>query len=276
MAQIHPTALIDRRAELAEDVTVGAYCIIKAGVKLGPGTVVQDHSHIHGNTTLGKKCVIGPAAYVGLPPQHLKHDGQNAALVIGDNVIIRETASIHRSINPGSEHATRIGNRCMIMVASHVGHDCTLADDVMLANAALLGGHCQIGERVFIGGGATLHQFVRVGRLVMVAGNEAISHDIPPFAAARYRGLKGYNAIGCKRAGFPRETLYAIRRAYHCIHTHRALPTAIAAIRAKVPLVPEIQELLDFIASTRRGILPSVKAGIAGIVRPVSNDDDDY
>jgi len=276
MAQIHPTALVDRRAELADDVTVGAYCIIKAGVTLGPGTVVQEHSHIHGNATIGKKCSIGPAAYVGLPPQHLKHDGQNTALVIGDNVIIRETASVHRSINQDIEHATRIGSRCMIMVGAHVGHDCKLADDVMLANAALLGGHCQIGERVFIGGGATLHQFVRVGRLVMVAGNEALSHDIPPFAAARYRGLKGYNAIGCKRAGFPRETLHAIRTAYHCLHTHRALPAAIAAIRAKVPLLPEIQELLDFFASTHRGILPSVKAGNARLAHPISNDDDEF
>jgi UDP-N-acetylglucosamine acyltransferase len=276
MAQIHPTAIVDRRAELADDVSIGAYCIIKAGVTLGPGTVVHEHSHIHGNASIGKKCMIGPAAYVGLAPQHLKHDGEGTSLIIGDNVTIRETASVHRSIHPGVEHATRIGNRCMIMVAAHVGHDSNVGDDVMLANAALLGGHCQIADRVFIGGGATLHQFIRVGRLVIIAGNESLSHDIPPFAAARYRGLKGYNAIGCKRAGFPRETLHAIRSAYHCIHTNRTLPAAIAAIHAKVRIVPEIQELLDFFATTRRGILPSVKSGIAGHSRPATNDDDEF
>lgn len=275
MAQIHPTALVDRRAELAEDVCVGAYSIIKAGVVIGPGTVVHEHSHIHGNTTIGSNGTIGPAAYIGLPPQHLKHDGANTALIIGDNVIIRETATIHRSIHPGPEHATRIGDRCMIMVAAHVGHDCQVGDDVMLANAALLGGHVQVGNNVFIGGGATLHQFIRVGRLAIIAGNEAPSHDVPPFAAMRYRGLKGYNAIGCKRAGFPRTTLKAIRSAYHSIHANRTLPAAIAEIRRNTPLVPEVQELLDFLTSTRRGILPSVKAGLAGFGGPISSDQDD-
>jgi UDP-N-acetylglucosamine acyltransferase len=275
MAQIHPTALVDRRAELAEDVCVGAYSIIKAGVTLGAGTVIHEHCHIHGNTTLGKKCTIGPAAFVGLPPQHLKHDGANTSLIIGDNVIIRETATVHRSIHPDPDHATRIGNRCMIMVAAHVGHDCQMGDDVMMANAALLGGHVQIGKNVFIGGGATLHQFIRVGRLAIIAGNESPSHDIPPFAAMRYLGLKGYNAIGCKRAGLTRETLYAIRTAYHCIHTNRTLPAAVAQIRERVPLVPEIQELLDFLASTRRGILPSVKARFGGLGGSISIEDGD-
>jgi UDP-N-acetylglucosamine acyltransferase len=274
MAQIHPTALVDRRAELAEDVCIGAYSIIKAGVTIGPGTVVHEQCHIHGNTTIGSDCSIGPAAYVGLAPQHLKHDGLNTHLIIGDNVIIRETASVHRSIDPSPGHATRIGNRCMIMVAAHVGHDSQLGEDVMLANAALVGGHVQIGDKVFVGGGSMLHQFVRVGRLAILAGNEASSHDIPPFGAMRYRGLKGYNAIGCKRAGFPRQTLHAIRTAYHCLHANRTLPDAIAEIRDKVPMVPEVVELLDFLTSSRRGILPSVKAGMPGMDAPLTTEDD--
>ena len=155
MSEIHPTAIVDPRAVLADDVQIGAFAIIKAGVELGPGTIVFESTHIHGNTVIGKNCRIGPAAYIGLPPQHLKHDGAGTRLVIGDNVVIRETATVHRSIYPGPEFATRIGDGCMLMVGCHVGHDSDVGKDVILANAVLLGGHVSVGERAFLGGGAT-------------------------------------------------------------------------------------------------------------------------
>jgi len=257
MSEIHPTAIVDRRAELADDVRIGAYSIVQGGVTLGAGTIVHEHCHIHSGSTVGCNCRIGPAAFVGLAPQHLQYDGANTRLVIGDEVIIREMASVHRSIYPGPEHATRVGNRCMLMVNCHVGHDCVLGDGVILANAALLGGHVTVGDHAFLGGGATIHQFVHIGRLVIIAGNEAISHDVPPFAAVRYRGLKGYNAIGCKRSGLSRESITSIRAAYHCLHTIRALPSAIAAMR-KLPQTPELQELIDFITAPNRGMIPSL------------------
>jgi UDP-N-acetylglucosamine acyltransferase len=259
MRQIHSSAIVDPRAELADDVAVGAFSIIRAGVVIGPGTQVFEASHIHEGTTIGRNCKIGPAAFVGLPPQHTKLDGKGTRAIIGDDVVIREMASVHRSINPAPDHATRIGNRCMLMANSHVAHDCELGEDVILANGVLLGGHCVIGNRAFIGGGTGIHQFTRVGRLAMIAGNEPISHDVPPFAAARYWGLKGYNAIGCKRAGMSRETIHAVRGAFRCLHTNRTMPAAIAAIRATIPILPEIKELLDFLCSTKRGILSSVK-----------------
>jgi UDP-N-acetylglucosamine acyltransferase len=262
MAQIHPTAIVDRRAELADDVTVGAYSIIKAGVTIGPGTEVLEGCHIHGNTTIGRKCRIGPAAFVGLPPQHTRFDGANTRAIIGDEVVIREMASIHRSINPEPGHETRVGNRCYLMAGAHVGHDCLLAEDVMVAQGSMLGGHCVVGAQVFLGGNVAIHQFVRIGRLAMIGGGEAFSHDIPPFAAVRYWGLKGYNAIGCKRAGMSGPTIHAVRSAYHCIHVNRTLPAAIAAIRASVPMLPEIQELLEFFQSSKRGVLGSVRGAV--------------
>jgi len=250
-------------------VTVGAFSVIRAGAVIGPGTII---------TTLGRNCKIGPAAFVGLPPQHSKFDGKDTRAIIGDDVVIREMVSVHRSINPAPEHATRIGNRCMLMATSHVAHDCTLGEDVILANGVLLGGHCVIGNRAFIGGGTGIHQFVRVGRLAMIAGNEPISHDVPPFAAVRYWGLKGYNAIGCKRAGMSRETIHAVRSAFRCLHTNRTMPAAVAAIRATIPMLPEIKELLDFLASTKRGVLSSVKGrGISkqkGAPEKTSDDDE--
>jgi UDP-N-acetylglucosamine acyltransferase len=130
---------------------------------------------------------------------------------------------------------------------------------VTLANSALVGGHVKLGDRSFIGGGAALHQWMRVGRLAIISGNEAISHDVPPFAAVRYRGLKGYNAIGCRRSGMSRQSIHAIRSAYRCIHSHRTVSSAVSEIRETVPLLPEIAELLDFIESTHRGILHSVR-----------------
>lgn len=258
MHEIHSTAIVDPQAQLADGVQIGAYCIIKAGVVLGPGTIVQEHTHIHGNTVVGKNCRFGPAAYIGLPPQHLKHNGAGTRLVIGDNVVIRETASVHRSINPDPGHATRIGDRCMLMVGSHVGHDSSLGNDVILANAVLLGGHVTVGDRAFLGGGATIHQFVRIGRLVIVAGNEAISHDIPPFSAVRYRGLKGYNAIGCKRSGMSRQVIASIRAAFHALHTNRTIPEAVEVMR-KLHQGPELDELIDFLNTPNRGILPSLR-----------------
>jgi len=278
MREIHPTAIVDRRAELADDVTVGAYSIIKAGVIVGPGTVIHEHCHLHGSTTIGQRCRIGPAAFVGLAPQHKKYVGSVTRAIIGDDVIIRETASIHRSVYPDPESATRVGSRCMFMAGSHVGHDCVVGDEIVMANCSGLGGHCVVGNRAFLGGGAMIHQFVRIGRLAIVSGNEAITHDVPPFSAARYRGLKAYNAVGCKRAGMSHETIHAVRAAFYCLHKNRTLPAAMAAIRNTVPMLPEIEELLEFLSTTKRGILGSVKGqGITRLRRPdeESNGDEE-
>lgn len=259
MREIHPTAIVDRRAELADDVKIGAFCVIGAGVTLGPGTVVLPQCIIEGITVVGKNARIGPCAFLGLPPQHLKYSGEGASLLIGDDVTIRETATLHRSISAQPGRATRVGNRCYLMAGAHVGHDCSVGDDIILANAVLLGGHVEIGNKAFIGGGATIHQFVRVGRLSIVSGNEAITHDAPPFSAVRYGGLKGYNAIGCKRSGMSREAIHAVRGAFFCLHTNRTLPSAVAAMQRTVPMAAEVREMLDFIAAGKRGILPSVR-----------------
>jgi UDP-N-acetylglucosamine acyltransferase len=267
MAVIHPTAIVDREVELADDVRIGAYSIIRGRVRIGAGTVVHEHTHIHGITVIGRHCVLGPAAYVGLTPQHLRFDGEGCWLILGDGVTIRETASAHRATVPGEEHATRLGNGCYIMAGSHVAHDCQLGKDVMLCNGALLGGHCVLGDRVVMGGASALHQFVHVGRVTIFAGHEGSSRDVPPFAAVRYNGLKGYNAVGCRRAGIPAGSITSIRAAYHCIHRYRNMADAVKAIRDSVPPVPEVKEMLDFIAASKRGIHPSMhflRAGVNG------------
>jgi UDP-N-acetylglucosamine acyltransferase len=257
MANIHPTALVGSSAELAADVSVGPYSIIEGPVRIGSGTIIHSHTHLQGKTRIGEQCKIGPAAYVGLPPQHLRADAHVGELIIGNRVIIRETATVHRSIHPGEDKSTRVGDGCFIMGGAHVGHDCVLGHSVIMANAALLGGHCQIGDQAFIGGGAALHQFVRVGRLAIIGGNETVTQEVLPFAAVRDRGLRGYNAIGCRRAGMSRETISAIRAVFRNIHLHRLTGRALEEIRLTVPDLPEVRELLDFIATAKRGIVPS-------------------
>jgi UDP-N-acetylglucosamine acyltransferase len=260
MQRIHPTAIIDPRAQLAPDVTIGAYAVLNGPVTIGAGTQIGAHCVLHAATEIGRNCKIGPAAYVGMDPQHLRFVADEANpsyLIIGDDVVIRESARLHRSAKPGRENATRIGDRCFIMGAAHVGHDCVLADDVILADAVLLGGHCQVGQKTFMGGGAKAHQFVRIGRLCIIAGNEGFNSDVPPFAALRYGRLKGYNAIGCRRAGMSRQALTAIRAVFHALRTHRVMSTALSAIRAEIPDLPEVREIVDFIAASRRGIVSS-------------------
>ncbi len=257
MAQIHPTAIVDAQAELAQDVVVGAYSIITGPVRIGAGTVIHPHSQVQGKTVIGSGCTIGPTAFVGLPPQHLRADPEIGQTIVGNRVTVRETATVHRSTAAGEDHATRVGDECFIMGGAHIGHDCVLEQGVIMANAALLGGHCVIGRKAFLGGGCTIHQFVRIGRLAIVAGGEPSSQDIPPFASFRYGGLKGYNAIGCKRDGWSQDTIRAVRAAYHCLHRERIVSKAVKQIRETVADLPEIRELVDFISSSKRGIAPS-------------------
>jgi len=258
MPRIHPTAIIDPKAELADDVEVGAFVIIKGCVRIGAGTVIHDRTHIQGDTVIGKRCRLGPLALIGLDPQHIRYSGENTRLIIGDEVIIREMANVHRSFYPGNEHATRVGDRCFLMGSCHIGHDTQIGNDVVIASGAMIAGHCLIGDRVFIGGAVGVHQFCRIGRIAIIAGMEPISRDVPPFAAVRYRGLKAYNMIGCRRAGINQRSIHSIRSAYFCLHHHRNIANAIDDIRINVPQSSEVDELLHFLTSTKRGIHPSV------------------
>jgi UDP-N-acetylglucosamine acyltransferase len=177
---------------------------------------------------------------------------------VGDDVIIRETATLHRAASAGAERATRIGDHCFLMGGVHIGHDSVLGQSIIMANNVLVGGHCRVGDQAFIGGGAALHQFVRVGRLAIIGGNEAVTQEVLPFAAIRDRGMRGYNAIGCRRAGMDRQAISAIRAVFRSLHSHRLKERAIEEIRLTVPDLPEVRELLDFIATAKRGIVPSM------------------
>jgi UDP-N-acetylglucosamine acyltransferase len=259
---IHPTATVSGEVRLEEGATIGPYCVVEGRVRIGFGSKVLAHSVVQGTTFIGAGCRLGPHAAVGTDPQHHRYDGSETYLVIGDQVTIREFATVHRATQTGLENATRVGCGSLLMVGSHVAHDCCLGEHVTLANAVHLGGHVMVGDRATIGGGTVIHQFVRIGRLAMIAGGEALAKDVLPFGAVIHSAHKGYNAIGCHRAGLNAQTIHALRGAFREIHSHRSVHRAAMALQVRNSCLatPELCELIDFISSSRRGIQPSASA----------------
>ena len=218
MTNIHSTALVDPGAELGSGVEIGPYSNVGPKVRLGDGCQVHSHVVITGNTSIGKKCQIYPFASVGHIPQDLKFGGEESRLVIGDNTVIRE----HATLNPGTEGGgmeTRVGSNCFLMVATHIAHDCVLGDHVVLANNATLGGHCVVQEHAILGGLSAIHQFVRIGAYAFVGGMSGVENDVIPFGMVigNRATLSGLNIIGLRRQGFDREQIHNLRKAYRLL-----------------------------------------------------------
>jgi len=259
---IHPTAIVQGDLSLAEGATVGPFCTIEGSIRIGAGTKILPHSTISGNTVIGARCTIGPHASIGGPPQHRGYDGRETFVVIEDDVVIREFATVNRAMTMGIEHATHIGRGAMLMIGSHVGHDGQVGEYATLANAVQLGGHVTIGDRAFIGGGTVIHQFVRVGRLAIIAGGEAMAKDVLPYGAVFRDRHKGYNAVGCRRAGLDPAHIHALRALFRRIHAAPSAVQAARQLRAQHwnDSVPAVRDVLAFIESTVRGIQPSATA----------------
>jgi len=215
MAAIDPTARIAAGAQIGRDVVIGPYCVIGANVTLGEGCRLVAHVHLTGHTTLGPRTVVQPFASLGTAPQSASYRGGPTRLEIGADCDIRE----HVTMNTGTEDGggiTRVGERCLFMVGSHVGHDCIVGARVTLANNALLGGHVVVGDYTFLGGGSGVHQFTRIGEGVMISGVGGVAADVIPFGlVVGHRGvLGGLNVVGLKRRGFSRADMHRLRTAY--------------------------------------------------------------
>jgi UDP-N-acetylglucosamine acyltransferase len=259
---IHPTSLIRGELFLEEGATIGPFCTVEGSVRIGAGTSILGNTTICGSTIIGARCMIGPHCVIGAPPQHRGYDGYETFVVIEDDVVIREFATVHRAMTLGLEHATRVGRGAMLMVGSHVAHDGQVGEYATLANAVQLGGHVTVGDRAFIGGGTVIHQYVRVGRLAIIAGGEALAKDVMPYGAIFHDRHKGYNAVGCRRAGMDPAHARALRAVFLRIH---AAPSAVQAARQLRAQgwdvsVPAVRELLEFIETSSRGIQASAKA----------------
>ena len=217
-ASVHALAVVDRSAELGEDVEIGPGCAIGPQVRIGARTRLISHVVIDSNTRIGADCVIHPFAALGGPPQDLSYQGEPTRLEIGDHNVIREHATLHRGTVRGRS-VTRIGNHCLIMGNCHVAHDCIVGDHVIMAQTATIGGHVQIGDYVFLGGLSGVHQHGRVGPHAFVGASALMTTDLIPFGSAigNHAHLAGLNVVGLKRRNFSRERIHDLRAAYRLL-----------------------------------------------------------
>ncbi len=259
---IHETAIIDPGANLGEGVSVGPYALVEADVTLGHGCELQAHAVVKQGSELGSGCFVGHFSVIGGDPQMDDFDRSlKTGVRIGEGASIRENVTVHRSAFEGKH--TLVGERALLMVACHVGHDCEIGGDVTIANAALLAGHVVLGDHVFVGGGAAFHQFVRVGESAMVGGAAAISLDIPPFLTVAERNMAcGPNLVGLRRRGFSRDALTEIKFLYKALFMggRGENPRALAAEIAHTPECPKTPEglrFLEFFAEGERGFVRS-------------------
>ncbi len=250
---IHPTAVVDSKAQIDPTARIGPYTIIEGQVRIGPNTVIYPQAYISGWVDIGANCQIHPGAVVGHVPQDFHFDGSRTFLRIGDGTIIREHASVHRGTQPDSE--TVIGRNCFIMGYSHVGHNCMVGDDVKIANMAALSGHVSVGRGAFVSGYSLIHQFTRIGEYAMIGGGTRLTMDLPPFFMCVHESdCTGVNLVGLRRAGFTREEIAEIRKAYRLLY--RSGKTFRAAVEelAGSAQTPAGKRLLEFIrVQSKRG-----------------------
>ena len=254
--KIHPTAIVDSKAEIDSGVVIGPFCCIKNKVRIKKGTTLLSHIIIEGSTDIGENCTIYPYSSIGFPPQDLKYRGEDTKLIIGDNNTIREYVSMHRA-SVGGSGTTLIGNNNFFMAYVHVAHDCKIGSNVVLANAATLAGHVMIEDSAVVGGLVAIHQYTRIGRHAMIGGFSGIGQDIPPYmiASGARAKLYGPNTIGLKRHGFKDDTINDIKKAYKILFREkRTLKDAMKKVREDMPDVAEINHLLEFIETNKRGI----------------------
>jgi UDP-N-acetylglucosamine acyltransferase len=249
MTLIDPSARVAHGAVIGKDVTIGPYCVIEANVSIGEGSRLFSHVHITGHTTIGPRATIYPFASLGTPPQSVKYRGGPTKLTIGADCEIRESVTM----NTGTEDAggvTAVGDKCLFMVSSHVGHDCSIGNNVTMANNAALGGHCLVEDHVTFGGNSAVHQFVRIGEGAMIAGMTGISADVIPFGfAIGQRGmLDGLNVVGLRRRGYSRFDIQRLRQAYRNLFMmpghHKDRIEQVAREYASDPVVVKIIEFI--------------------------------
>ncbi|MBU1062468.1 MAG: acyl-ACP--UDP-N-acetylglucosamine O-acyltransferase [Candidatus Omnitrophica bacterium] len=253
--RIHPTAVLDKKAKLADDIEVGPYTIIGPNVEIGQATRIGSHVVIEGNTSIGENCNIFTGACIGSIPQDLKYKGAKSFLKIGSENIIRE----YVTLNPGTDEGgvTSVGDGNLLMVYSHVAHDCKIGNGCIIANSGTLAGHVNLEDKVVIGGLAAIHQFTRVGKLAIIGGCSKVVQDIPPFSTcdghpARVYGL---NVVGLRRSDISKEAQLALKKAFKILfHSRLCLKNAVEKARQEIQLFQEVEYLLDFIRSSKRGV----------------------
>ncbi len=256
MSRVHPTAIVHPEARLHETVEVGPYAVIGPRVRIGEHSRVGPHAVLEGDTVIGRRNRIFQFSSVGAIPQDLKYAGEDTQLRIGDDNQIREFTTIHIG-TAGGGGVTRIGDKNLFMAYSHVAHDCVIGNGCVLANSAALAGHVEVGDHVIFGGLAAVHQFTRIGKHAFIAGGAMVAMDVPPYCTAQgdRAELVGLNTVGLTRHGYTDEQLSRIKDAYKILFRSKlGLNEAISKLQAEHGGQVEIDELLVFVTSSKRGI----------------------
>jgi UDP-N-acetylglucosamine acyltransferase len=257
MTNIHSTAIVSGRAQLADDVVVEPYTVIDDDVIIGEGCHISSNVRIHSGTRLAKGVRIFHGAAIGGEPQDLKFGGERSELFIGENTVIREFVTVSRGTKATGK--TVIGKDCLLMAYAHVAHDCIIGDNVILVNCVELAGHVEVEDHAIIGGIVPVHQFVRIGRHAMVGGGLRVPKDVPPYILAGGAPLRyfGLNAVGLRRRGFSTETRAALKKAYQLLfQSDYNLIQAVEKISSDYGSIPEVQHVLEFVSKSKRGLLP--------------------
>ena len=233
MSQIHPTAIVEGNVTLGDNTEIGPLCVVRGDVTLGDNVRLLSSVSIQGPVTIGKGTILYPNAAIGYEPQDYKFapGSPTAGVVIGEDTIIREHATVHAATK--LDVPTKVGNRVMMMVGSHLGHDGEIGNDVVIVNNCMLAGHTQVHDRVVMSGGVMMHQFGRIGRGVMASGGSILSNDVPPFCMTAGRNMiVGLNKVGMRRSGMSKDEMEAVRETYR-------------DVLRKNPPLSEMRDMLD-------------------------------
>jgi UDP-N-acetylglucosamine acyltransferase len=256
MKNIHPTALVNPEAKLGDNIIVGPFALIEGDVEIGNDCIIGPHSVIYNGARLGNRVKIFQGASIANLPQDLKFGGEKTLLIIGDDTVVREFATLHRgTLETGK---SQVGKNCLLMAYSHIPHDCSVGDNCIIANSVQIGGHSHIEDWVIIGGLAGLHQFSRVGEHSMIAGAAKITQDVPPYILAAHNPAEfnGLNVIGLRRRGFKAEDIQILKDAYGYLYSKSLnVSQAVEVIESKLGNNIYVRKVLNFLSGSKRGIV---------------------
>jgi len=256
---IHPTAVIDKSSEISPEADIGPYCIIGPNTRIGAGTIMDSHIYVRGWSSIGERCHFYSHSSVGTDPQDLKYKGEQTYLKIGNDNVFREFVSLNRGTR-GGHGITVVGNNNFLMAYSHVAHDCSIGDNVIMANAATLAGHVTVGDHATVGAFSAVHQFCRVGPHAFIGGFSVVTRDALPYmrtvGARNEAKTYGINVLGLQRKGFSAQSMAELKQVYRILFRSK-MNTGDALAKAKESqwASPEVDTLLEFIESSERGFI---------------------
>jgi UDP-N-acetylglucosamine acyltransferase len=256
VVQIHPSAVVDRSAELADDVSVGPLSVIEAGVKIGAGCRIEARAVIKSRTALGTNNEVGEGTVLGGRAQHLHTHEPGGTLLIGDNNRLRENVTMHRGW--ANEAVTVVGDNNLFMVGSHVGHDSRVGNHCIVVNHVLLGGHVEVEDRAYLGGGSAIHQFCRIGKLAMVGGLSKVTQDVPPYIMVEGGGpseVVGLNKVGLRRSGYTSDEIVQLKEAYRVIYRQGLRWSEVLEILQRDFSTGPAAAFHEFLKSGKRGFI---------------------